>query len=86
MRSVVRLGQRRFELAGERSTTLTLAWLAAHRRLRALVLGGKRLTVLVLWDPAGDADAGYTAADEDAMYQLTYGEPAPAREEDGDAS
>lgn len=73
-RRTLRVGDRMIELAGPRTTALLLCWLAAHRRIRSLTLGGKRLSVLVLWDPQGSAEAGYSDADVDAMERLTFGD------------
>lgn len=64
-------------LLGPMSSTFTLAWLASHRdRLRTLALGGKRLSVLVVWDTKGLALADRSDDDVDAVYQLVYGSPA----------
>lgn len=63
---------------GPRASTFTLAWLASHRdRLRTLILGGKRLSVLFIWDTKGAQEAERTDPDMDAIYQLVYGDAGP---------
>ena len=77
------IGDRRYEAAGAYLTGLTLCWLAAHRWIRSLLLGGKRLTVLVLWDPKGAAAADIGDADLDAIRQLVgVSSPGEARADD----
>lgn len=59
---------------GPWSSCFTLAWLASHRdRLRSLILGGKRLTILVVWDTAGTRDAARSDEDVDAIRTLVNG-------------
>lgn len=58
------------------ASSFTLAWLASHRdRLHTLILGGKRLSVLVVWDSKGGTVVDRTRFDEEAIRQLTYGDP-----------
>jgi len=60
---------------GPISSCFTLAWLASHRdRLHTLLLGGKRLSLLVIWDRKGAALAERTDAEVDAIRTLVYGE------------
>lgn len=64
---------------GPVSSSFTLAWLATHRgRLRTMVLGGRRLSVLVIWDRQGSGKVEHSDAEVDAIYQLVYGR-APAK-------
>lgn len=59
---------------GPWSSSFTLAWLATHRdRLRTFLLGGHRLTVLVVWDTKGQVLACRTEADVDAVRQIVNG-------------
>lgn len=56
-------------------SSFTLAWLASHRaRLRTFLLGGKRLSVLVVWDTKGARKVGQSDADVEAVRQLVYGD------------
>lgn len=65
---------------GPQSSSFTLAWLAGHRdRLRTLILGGKRLSVLVVWDRKGTQEVHRTEAEVDAIRTIVYG-PAAHRE------
>lgn len=60
---------------GPLASTFTLAWLATHRdRLHTFLLGGKRLSVLVVWDTAGSALADRSDADVEAIRQIVYGD------------
>jgi len=60
---------------GPWSSTFTLAWLASHRdRLRTLLLGGRRLSILVVWDTEGRKVAARSEDDIQAIYQLVNGE------------
>lgn len=66
---------RAFGLLGPFSSTVTLVWLATHRgRLRTLLLGGKRLSVLVIWDTAGARLVKRSDVDIEAMRQIVYGD------------
>lgn len=59
---------------GPWSSSLTLAWLAAHReRLHSLILSGKRLSLLVIWDTKGTQDACRSDADVEAIRTLVNG-------------
>lgn len=63
---------------GPHSSSMMLAWLASHRdRLRTLILGGKRLSVLVIWDSGGAEKTDRTEADVAAIEQLVYGMVGP---------
>jgi hypothetical protein len=64
---------------GPRSSSFTLAWLATHRdRLRSMVLGGKRLTVLVIYDRRGAELVPHDDVELEAIRRLVYGpEPTP---------
>lgn len=60
---------------GPVSSCFTLAWLATHRdRLHTFVLGGKRLSVLVIWDERGEELANRSEADVDAVRQIVRGD------------
>jgi hypothetical protein len=60
---------------GPLSSSFTLAWLASHRgRLRSLLLGGKRLSILVVWDTEGSEDVDHPTADVVAIRQLVHGD------------
>lgn len=66
-------------------TSALLVWLASHRgRLRSLVLGGKHLSVIVLWDSAGNCKVHRTEAEENAMGVIVHG-PEFGRQQDGAA-
>lgn len=68
---------------GARASSMTLAWLASHRdRFRTVLLGGHRLSVLVIWDRRGGEKVDRSGDDERAIYQLTYGEPMPEERPD----
>lgn len=70
-----------FGYLGPVSSCFTLVWLATHRdRLRTIVLGGKRLSVLVIWDTQGDRPACRSDADVEAVRQVVYGDPPTAEE------
>lgn len=59
---------------GPFSSSLTLAWLATHRdRLRSLVVGGKRLTLLVIWDTKGSLTVAHSEAEVEALREIVYG-------------
>jgi hypothetical protein len=61
---------------GPRATSFTLAWLATHRgRLHTLIFGGKRLSVLVVWDTKGAEGVQRSDAEVDAMATVVYGAP-----------
>lgn len=69
---------------GPVSSCFTLAWLASHRgRLRTLLLGGKKLGVLVMWDSQGGKTVDRSADDERAIAQLVYGRVPAAMTEEG---
>jgi hypothetical protein len=60
---------------GPRSSSFTLAWLASHReRLRTLLVGGKRLSVLVIWDTQGAREVDRNDADVEALRQVVLGD------------
>jgi hypothetical protein len=66
---------------GPLASSFTLAWLASHRgRLRTLLLGGKRLSVLVVWDTKGAALVEHPEADVVAIRQLVHGDCKVDRE------
>lgn len=78
----VAVGDRRIGILGPFSSSLTLAWMATHRdRLRALLLGGKRLSVLVTWDRRGAERVEHSDAEVDALHTIVYGYP-PRRGDD----
>lgn len=59
---------------GPKSSSFTLAWLATHRdRLRTLVAGGKRLSVLVIWDTQGARQLHHDEDEVEAMRRIVYG-------------
>lgn len=71
---------------GAMSSSFTLAWLATHRdRLRSFILGGPRLTVLVVWDTRGARPVDHSDVEVDALAVIVYG-PQPARDGDGEAT
>jgi hypothetical protein len=53
--------------------------LATHRdRLRTLVLGGRRLSLLVIWDQQGATAVDHSDAEVDAIATIVYGQPPGA--------
>lgn len=67
---------------GPRSSSFTLAWLAGHReRLRTMIVGGRRLSVLVLWDRRGPEEVAWSDADVEALRQIVYGAVSDQGEE-----
>lgn len=81
---VVGFGDRTIGALGPLASVFTLAWLASHRdRLRTLIVGGHRLSVLVIWDSAGRKHATRSEDDIRAVYQLTYGSPWPEEADGG---
>lgn len=80
----LKLGDRAIVLGGPLTTSLTLAWLASHRgRLRSLIFGGHRLSVLVVWDRKGRELVERSDEDVAALARVVYGPPsaAPASDE-----
>lgn len=72
---------RRLEALGPFGSCLTLAWLATHRdRLRTLLFGGKRLSVLIVWDTKGAALVDHDDVEVDALARIVYGPPWPRPE------
>lgn len=70
-------GNRAFGVLGPVSSCFTLAWLATHRkRLRTLLLGGKRLSVLVVWDRKGSEKVPHDDAEVLALRRIVYGPEA----------
>lgn len=68
------IGPRAFGFLGPVSSCFTLAWLASHRgRLHSLFLGGKRLSLYVVWDSQGSRLVEHDDAEVDAIRRLTYG-------------
>ena len=67
---------------GPHSSSFTLAWLASHRdRLRTLLLGGRRLSLLVVWDREGRTPAPERSQLEvDAIETVVYGPKRAARQ------
>lgn len=78
-------------LLGPRSTSFTLAWLARHRgRLHSLLLGGRRLTLLVIYDHGGAEPAPRPSELEVACLRVVINgvpdpdpEPEPSQESRG---
>lgn len=70
-------------LLGPRSTSFTLAWLARHRgRLHSLLLGGRRLTLLVVYDSGGAKPTPRPSELEVACLRVVInGDPEPVRQE-----
>lgn len=67
-------GSRMFGLLGPVSSSFTLAWLASHRgRLRTLILGGRRLSLLVVYDTQGSRKVEHSDREVDAIGRLTFG-------------
>lgn len=59
---------------GPVASSFTFAWLATHRgRLRTLVIGGRRLSFLVVWDSKGDDLVDHDDDEVDAIRRLVYG-------------
>jgi hypothetical protein len=64
-------------LLGPRSSSFTLAWLASHRdRLTTLMLGGKRVVLLLIYDKKGGANVERTDGEVAAIGTIVYGEEA----------
>ena len=62
---------------GPTSSSFTLAWLATHRdRLRTFIAGGKRLSVLIVWDTRGAQTVDHDDDEVDAIARIVYG-PEP---------
>ncbi len=77
------VGDRYFAAGGSVSTCLTLAWLATHRgRLRSLVLGGHRLSILVVWDCKGREELKHSEEEVAALTRIVYGPPRAPVEND----
>lgn len=67
-------GDRLIGLLGPKSSSFTFAWMATHRdRLRTLVLGGHRLSVLVVWDRKGRTRIDHDDDEVAAIRRLVYG-------------
>jgi hypothetical protein len=66
---------RRYGFLGPVASSFTLCWLASHRgRLRSLILGGRRLVVIVAWDSKGtERNPRRTDAEVEAIRLITYG-------------
>lgn len=63
---------------GPFSSSFTLAWLATHRdRLRTLILGGRRLSVLLIWDTKGGTYVDHDDEEVAAIKRLVYGPAGP---------
>lgn len=61
-------------LLGPVSSSFTLAWLATHRRrLRMLLLGGHRLSVLFVWDAKGQQRVDHDDDEVAALQRIVYG-------------
>lgn len=74
-RWAVTRGSRTVALCGHKASSFTLAWLATHRdRLRTLVLGGKRLSILIVWDEKGSEQVEHSDAEIDALAMIVRGE------------
>lgn len=60
---------------GPISSSLTLAWLASHRgRLRTLIVGGQRLSFLVIWDRQGNTSCPErTDVEVEALRTVVFG-------------
>lgn len=70
----VTIGQRAFGFLGPVSSCFTLAWLASHRkRLHSFFIGGKRLSIFVVWDSQGSRPVESDDGQIDAIRRLTYG-------------
>jgi len=71
----MKIGRHRMlALHGARASSLTLAWLATHRdRLRSLVFGGKRLSVLVVWDTKGATDVEHDDIEVACIKRIVEG-------------
>ncbi len=71
----LKVGNRIIGFLGPRSASYTFAWLASHRdRLRAFVIGGKRLSITISWDSKGASNVNQTERDVAAIAQLVYGD------------
>lgn len=65
---------RTISLLGARPSSVMLVWLASHRnRLQTLVLGGHRLSILVVWDRDGQKLVDRSEAEIAAMALVAYG-------------
>lgn len=73
-KSEIARGERVWGYFTHRKASFTLAWLATHRdRLRLLVLGGKRLSVLIVWDEKGAETVDHDDAEVLALQRIVYG-------------
>jgi hypothetical protein len=75
----LRLGDRTVGVLGPMSSSFTLAWLASHRgRLRTALLGGHRLSILIVYDRHGRKRVQRSDADVDAIRQIALGSERPS--------
>lgn len=73
-------GDRVIGYMGKIASSFTLAWLASHRgRLRTWIFGGRRLSLLIVWDDQGNREVDRTDADLEAIRRLTFGGDGRAR-------
>jgi hypothetical protein len=64
-------------LLGPFASSFTLAWLATHRgRLYSLLLGGKRLSLLVIYDSHGKRIVQRDDREIDAIKTIVWGSAA----------
>lgn len=71
----IRRGNRTVGIFGPRSASLLLVWLASHRnRLHAFLVGGHRLSIVILWDSKGGLPVARTDGDLRAMKIVALGE------------
>lgn len=67
-------GGRMLGLFGHLASSFTLAWMASHRgRLRTILIGGRRLSIILSWDTKGREKVERDQDTLDAIYTLTYG-------------
>lgn len=79
----ITLCDRTIGVLGPLASSFTLAWLATHRgRLRTLVLGGRKLSVLVVWDRAGRTLVDHDDDEVAALRRIVYG---PRKKDGNDA-
>jgi len=72
---VLTTGYRTAGLLGPWSSSFTLAWLATHRRrLHTLLLGGKRLSILLIWDTKGSEPVPHSDDEVAAIGTIVYGD------------
>lgn len=72
----VSVGNRMFGFLGPRASVTTFAWLALHRdRLKTLIVGGTRLSLILVYDQGGKGSVmPVSEAEEKAIRTIVNGE------------